>query len=268
MKKMIFGFCILFGPFLYAQQTEYVDFIKLNARITVVPDSSKVVGRLKYRFKILKDIDSVFIDAADMVFSDVLLNDSIVGFTNDKKKLWLKSSFKADNSYAVSFTYKVKPKKALYFLKRNDDWNIWTQGQGKYTSNWLPSFDDVNEKVEFDLSYIFYGDYEVLSNGDKVDNEYFGSLGQWFFDSKKPMSSYLVALAIGKYDVKTETSNSGIPLEYYYYPEDSLKVEPTYRYTKQMFDFLENEIGFAYPWQNYKKCLYMTFCIQEWKIRA
>ena len=38
----------------------------------------------------------------------------------------------------------------------------------------------------------------------------------------------------------------------YYYPKDSIKVEPTYRYTKQMFDFLEEEIGVAYPWQNYK----------------
>lgn len=30
-------------------------------------------------------------------------------------------------------------------------------------------------------------------------------------------------------------------------------MEPTYRYTKHIFDFLENEIGVAYPWQNYKQ---------------
>ena len=38
----------------------------------------------------------------------------------------------------------------------------------------------------------------------------------------------------------------------YYYPEDSLKFEPTYRYTKEIFDFFEEEIGVSYPWQNYK----------------
>ena len=73
------------------------------------------------------------------------------------------------------------------------------------------------------------------------------------YNMQKPMSSYLVALAIGKYDKKIEISKSGIPIELYYYPEDSAKVEPTYRYTKQMFDFLEEEIGFGYPWQNYKQ---------------
>src|SRR5690606_8198335 len=35
--------------------------------------------------------------------------------------------------------------------------------------------------------------------------------------------------------------------------EDSLKLEPTYRYTKKIFDFLEEEIGVPYPWQNYKQ---------------
>ncbi|MDH3323870.1 MAG: M1 family aminopeptidase, partial [Flavobacteriaceae bacterium] len=48
-------------------------------------------------------------------------------------------------------------------------------------------------------------------------------------------------------------SKRGIPLEKYYYPEDSLKFEPTYRFTKRMFDFLEEEIGVTYPWQNYKQ---------------
>jgi aminopeptidase N len=70
---------------------------------------------------------------------------------------------------------------------------------------------------------------------------------------KKPMSSYLVALAIGKYNKKVEQSLSGIPLELYYYPEDSAKVEPTYRYTITIFNFLEKEIGVKYPWQNYKQ---------------
>jgi aminopeptidase N len=35
----------------------------------------------------------------------------------------------------------------MYFVgsESNDNVQIWTQGQGKYTSHWFPSFDDVNE---------------------------------------------------------------------------------------------------------------------------
>jgi aminopeptidase N len=43
----------------------------------------------------------------------------------------------------------AKPKQTMYFVgsESNDNVQIWTQGQGKYTSHWFPSFDDVNEKV-------------------------------------------------------------------------------------------------------------------------
>ena len=68
-----------------------------------------------------------------------------------------------------------------------------------------------------------------------------------------PMSSYLLAFAIGKYKKDTLTTTSNIPLELYSYPGHFLKVEPTYRYTGEIMDFLENEIGFPYPWQNYKQ---------------
>lgn len=58
----------------------------------------------------------------------------------------------------------MSPKKALYFL----DHQIWTQGQGKYTSNWFPSIDDMNDKIEFDLSYIIPSDKSIVANGKLV----------------------------------------------------------------------------------------------------
>src|SRR5690606_19262861 len=127
---------------------------------------------------------------------------------------------------------------------------IWTQGQGKYTSHWLPSFDDMTEKIEFDLSLVFDGRYQVAANGKLVGKREAGQGKiEWSFDMKGPMSSYLVAFAIGRYDKKTVHSNSGVPIELYFVPKDSSKVEPTYRHTQGIFDFLEGEIGLAYPWQ-------------------
>lgn len=248
--------------FGFAQQTEYVDFKTLKADITLIPDSSKVVGELLYNFKILKDIDSLYLDAVDIIADKVKLSKLMVhtdvvnvevDYSTTSSHIIIYESFKKGDVFELQFRYTAKPKKALYFLNRKEDWNIWTQGQGKYTSNWLPSFDDVNEKVEFDLSISFDEDYTVLANG-KIDSvQQFNGYKTWHYNMQKPMSSYLVALAIGKYDNKAETSKSGIPLEMYYYPKDSLKVEPTYRFTKQMFDFLEEETGIAYPWQNYKQ---------------
>ena len=68
---------------------------------------------------------------------------------------------------------------------------------------------------------------------------------------EKPISSYLLAVAAGKYDSKMVESKTGDLIKLYFKPEDSLKVEPTYRYSSEIFDFLEDEIGLAYPWQEY-----------------
>lgn len=255
MNRLFFlCFFLVFTSF-YAQQTDAVDFERIQADLKF-EDNSKISGLVSVQFKILKDVDSIYLDALNMDFKDLKLrpvnNKLIEGqdYRVEPDKIVILYDFEENDGYLLEFSYTAQPKKALYFI---DD-QIWTQGQGKYTSSWLPSIDDMNEKIEFDLSIAYDADHVVLANGELVKKEVIDqNRVKWHYDMKSPMSSYLVALAIGKYDRKTEVSNSGIPLEYYYYPKDSSRVEPTYRYSKQMFDFLENEIGVPYPWGIYRQ---------------
>ena len=255
MKQLfLLVFLLFFFGNVTAQQTNYVDFKSITADIGFVQDDKRIVFKADYVFQVLKDVDSVFIDANDTYhyeFKESNFRYRATNLDGEIIVLHLKSDekFVIGKDYEFSIVFVSYPRKALYFV---DD-QIWTQGQGKYTSNWLPSIDDVNDKIEFDLSITYENGYEVLANGKLVNKEIGEEFTKWTYDMQKPMSSYLVALAIGKYNKKNVTSKSGIPLEYYYYPEDSSKVEPTYRYSKQMFDYLEEEIGFPYPWQNYKQ---------------
>ena len=255
MKKIVVVFYVFVSSVLYAQQTEYVDFKKAEVSLDAFDENlKKVTGKVDYMFDVLKPVDSIFLDSKNINGYIVSLNNNdSINYYVENDKFWLIHKFKPSKDNVLSLKFEANPKKALYFLNRDNDNQIWTQGQGKYTSNWLPSLDDVNDKIEYDFLITYQNDYEVLANGKLIDKHVGDSLTTWKYDMKQPMSSYLAALVIGKYNKKTETSKSGIPLEYYFYPEDSLKVEPTYRYSKQMFDFLEEEIGVAYPWQNYKQ---------------
>src|SRR5690554_8197208 len=100
---------------------------------------------------------------------------------------------------------------------------IWTQGQGKYTSHWLPSFDDEIEKVIFNTKITFESGYDVISNGTLDSKTNQGKQTTWSYKMTQPMSSYLVMMAIGKYDKKTEKSASGITIENYIRPVDASK---------------------------------------------
>ena len=255
MKYFINFFLVLFGASAIAQQTEYVDFKTANVEVSINPEKEYISGKVVYAFDILKPLDSLFINSRNLSYKTLYLNNKEIVYNTEGNKLWLISDFEPSANNILSIDYEASPKNTMYFIGWDSDApnQIWTQGQGKYTSNWLPSFDDVNEKVEFDITISFDKEYNVISNGKLINKQVGDFKTIWNYDMQQPMSSYLLALAIGKYDKKVEYSKSGIPLEMYYYPEDSAKVEPTYRYTKKMFDFLEEEIGVPYPWQNYKQ---------------
>lgn len=249
----------LFAQFLSAQIQDKVDFVHAQVLIAPTPSENRINGSVTYQFDIIEDVGSIYLDAVDMEFSSVSLDDTKIDFEYNGRKIVINKKMEKGDAHSLKLDYVAKPKQTVYFLGWNDgvrdNEQIWTQGQGKYTSRWLPSFDDMMEKVEFDLEIILKQDYTVISNGRLVKKDTLpDSKGYlWQFDMKNPMSSYLVGFAIGDYNKKTVESSSGIPIELYYEPKDFTKVEPTYRYTKHIFDFLENEIGVAYPWQNYKQ---------------
>ncbi len=255
MRVILYAF-LFFIPFIsLGQQVQSIDFIKGQIDITVAPNTKEVKGEVNYTFTILKDIKSLYVDAQKMKIEEVRIDGKKTDFKYDDKKIVVSSNFKANTNHDIDIQYKATPTKALYFVKDyQGDHQVWTQGQGKYTSNWLPSFDNMNEKVEFDLTISYTKGYEVIANGKLLKNEAVNdSIQRWKYDMQHPMSSYLLAIAIGKYDKVVETSESGIPLEMYYYPSGKDKFEPTYKHSKRIFDFLEKEIGYPYPWQNYKQ---------------
>jgi aminopeptidase N len=183
-----------------------------------------------------------------MAFSNIELNGNEVQFINTGKQLHLIYPFTKGKNQ-LTFHYSAIPKQTLYFV---DD-QIWTQGQGKYTSHWFPSFDDVNEKLVFNMNVVFNENYQVISNGVLQSKKGLAGMSVWNYRMKKPMSSYLLMLAIGKYDKHLQKSKYGIPLELYIEHKDSVKFEPSYRYSQRIFDFLEKKIGVKYPWEIYKQ---------------
>jgi aminopeptidase N len=257
MSRSILFIFILVSTIVGAQHQDKVDFVHGEIFIEPAPREKLIKGTVTYKFDVLSGVDSIFLDAQHIEFTNVKLNGRKTKFSNNGETIFIYKNFKKGKAYSLTLEYTATPKQTVYFIGWDDNIpnnnQVWTQGQGKYTSHWLPSFDDMEEKVEYDLSIAFDSNYEVIANGKPQKIEEDNGLTTWSFDMQQPMSSYLLAFAIGDYDKQELVSSSGVPIENYFYPKDSLKVEPTYRYTKEIFDFLETEIGVPYPWQNYKQ---------------
>lgn len=247
--------CFFSLSVLTAQSKLKPDATHIKAEITLDTISKSVQGRVSILFDATKASDTLVIDARDMTLKDLEVNNLVIPFNYDNKQIKIDPNAFINGTNTLNFSYHSTPKKALYFvgwdnLAPNE---IWTQGQGKYTSNWLPSFDDMNEKVIFELSITFNSKYKVLSNGILENKQSTNNLTTWTYSMNQPMPSYLLALVVGDYSCTLEESGSGVPLYNYYHKQDSMFVEPTYRYSKVIFDTLESEIGIAFPWELYRQ---------------
>ena len=179
MKKLVFAFIILLSIFTFGQHQDKVDFTKANVYLSPVPKEKEIKGGVLYRFDVLQNVDSVFLDAKNMDFLKVELDGEKVAYTTTEKTISIKHKFKKGDSHKLIIQYITKPKQTVYFIGWDDELagneqtlsagrQVWTQGQGKYTSHWLPSFDDMEEKIEFDMTIEADRKYQVIANGNLI----------------------------------------------------------------------------------------------------
>ncbi len=247
-------FSLLIQP-LSAQPIKSVDFQSAQGEISFYPENQKVDGKITYSFRVLKNTDTVYLDARNMKvrLSDKNSFKPILKTTT--KKIYFIHPFKAKKEYSITINYQVDhPDKALYFIGWEDRYQpqIWSQGQGQNNSYWLPSLDDNNDKMSFDLTYTVPKGFRAIGNGVLIDHKTVKSRARWHYKMQHPISSYLVAVAVGHYKKKEIQSSSGVPIQFFYEESFAPKLEPTYRYSKKIFDFLEKQIGVDYPFKNYK----------------
>ena len=238
-------------------QAPAVDFTHGEIKLHLLPDSSMVTGVVEYTFQVLRNSDSLMVDARQMEIMEVMLNGRSHDFSFDGKRAGISIRRLVPAEHRLTISYKAKPTKALYFLGWKDELDgneqIWTQGQGQNNSHWVPSFEDLSQKMTYTFQIKAPVGYTLLSNGVLNKEKSKPALGEWTYEQKQPISAYLLALALGKYKEYQLLGKGGIPLFQYLYPSDSTLYRNTYGSTLKVFEILEEEIGIPYPFDNYKE---------------
>ena len=276
MKHLLFFALLSFaiGSELRAQQIEYptskyytqagseprervVDFERMRLEVAFDAPKGLVKGKVTHYFSPLrKEVNEIYFDGIDIKILQALLNGKTVEYINNGKGITVypKPGLTWNTKDSITFVYEATPRQGIYFVGWNDPKNImrkqiWTQGEDIDHRNWIPMYDEPNDKMYTETIITFDKQYRVLSNGKKIsEKENKDGTKTWHFAVTKPHSSYLLMLAIGNYEVKNIKSKSGVPIQLWYYPDQADRVEPTYRRTADALDFLEKETGIPYPW--------------------
>lgn len=245
-----------------APRERNVDFLHMRAELSFEPEKGLVKGKVTHVFMPLRPkVDSIFLDAPGIIIREVAANGKRTDFKTSATGItvYFPGSLNWGTKDSITITYEATPRKGLYFIGWNDPnglsrKQIWSQGQGIDNRYWLPMYDEMNDKMTTEMIVRFNKDYKVLSNGAKLkekDNK--DGTVTWHYKMKNPHAPYLVMLGIGKYDIKESKSGSGVPMHMYYYPETKDRVEATYKYSEDMMDWFEKEIGVPYGWESYSQ---------------
>lgn len=272
--------CYLHDPNKGPREHE-LDVQKMVLDVHFEPKAGKVMGTVTHTFTVLRtNIDTIFFDAPDITIEEIQWK-----LSNVKKASWQNMphhtvptglvmevsgiDLNLKNTYEVRIKYTATPKKGIYFIGWNVDGvtdprnqtrkQIWTQGQGIDNRHWIPMYDNMNDKFVTETFITFDEAYKVLSNGELLSNKSNDGKTVWHYKMPHQHAGYLLMLAIDKYAVKKTVTESGVPVQFWYYPEHQDKLEYTSMYTERVIEFLERETGFKYAWGTYSQVMVQNF---------
>ena len=246
---------------LLAPREHNVDFQHLKLEVSFEPQKNLVKGKATHTFIPLRQkTDSIVLDGINMDIKEIVLNGKPANFRTDSETVVVYTPpLSPGQKDSMIISYECTPRHGLYFIGWNDKTGIcrrqiWSQGQGVDNRNWIPMYDEMNDKITTETFITFDTAYKVLSNGkmlDKKTNK--NGTYTWHYKMSHPYAPYLIMIGIGKYGIKETKSASGVPMHLYYYPEWKDRVESTYKLSEKMVDFYEKEIGVPYPWESYSQ---------------
>jgi aminopeptidase N len=243
----------------YAPDRE-VDVLHLALEITPDFKERTIEGRATITFKpILKPVREIKLDAVDLDVHAVTSTEKIQGHqvTADKLIITFTTNLPPGRETSVTITYSVEPKLGIYFRTpemgyQEGDTHLFSQGEETDARYWYPCFDSPNEKFTSEVTCRVPEGMTVISNGRLISSENDPATGlvAFHWTQEKPHANYLITLCAG-YLKKLEDRYKNVPLAFYTPASEIQDATNSFRDTKDIMGFFEEEIGVPFAWAKY-----------------
>jgi len=164
------------------------------------------------------------------------------------------------DTLVLHVSYSAQPNAGMYFQRDpqyKDAFYCYTYGEGGLHANWLPIYNDVNDKFSSEMVVTVPSGYTVISNGKLIDRSTVQPDFQRFhWLQELPHSNYLIALYIGKFDsVSLRSARGKIPVNAWFPKGRESEARYVLKNTTDMIEFFSNLIGYPYPWNKYDQII-------------
>jgi len=145
---------------------------------------------------------------------------------------------------------------AAYTVKSQDNSYVFTQFEAISAREAFPGFDEPSFKVPFDLSVIIKQSHDAIANTPVVSTESLkNDLKRVVFATTRPIPTYLVAFAVGNFDVveteplpPTAIRERTVPLRAIAVKGQGTQTRFALAHTRGILEALESYFGIPYPY--------------------
>lgn len=233
-----------------------VDIEHIDASLSINPYKRLVDAEVVFDFYELRnDVDSVVFFSPGIQVTNLFVDEQPTKWYSEGTSLivFFGSKTNGEAPHRLKMSYQVSDAAELHFVGWDDESGIRRKQIWAHRPfGWLPY---VSDRLTMDLKITFDQRFKVFSNGTRMSAEtnQDAETTTWHYRLSKPHPFFSTALVIGDYEWKTIHSNSGLPVELWYYPDQKQHLEPTYQFMSEMVDFCEAEFGLPYPYESYRQ---------------
>lgn len=273
LKWLFLVICVLyFFTSIYAQslprgkyhrnRERVIDIIHYKANLNFDFSKKEVKGKATVIFRPLTKINAFPLDAFRLEVKEVNLVQTTAikplkfDFKDQSLNVTLDHMYLPSDTVTVSIQYSAQPNAGMYFLKdhaNKGQFFIYTYGEGEMRANWLPIYNDFNDKFSSEMIVTVPLPYTVISNGKLINVKKKQNGNQTFhWKQELPHSNYLISLYIGEFEKgDLEPASGTIPIGYWV-PKGRLEEGAyTFRNTTKMVEFFSRRFNYKYPWSKY-----------------
>ena len=254
----------------HANRERSYDIIHYMAELSFDFDKKQVFGKATVTLTPLRKIESVTLAAILLNIKSVSMQDNDVKMqfrqSDNSVIITLPTRMTNQDTFSIVINYSCQPRAGMYFVQNPDNpklFYISTYGEDGLHANWLPIYNDVNDKFSTEMKVTVPTPYVVISNG-KLIQETQAENGEKTYHWKQtlPHPNYLISIYVGDFEKGELPPAFGtIPLNYWV-PRGKLKEGAyAFRNTTRMVEYFSNRFYYKYPWIKYDQIAVPDYAI-------
>ncbi|MBD2260986.1 M1 family metallopeptidase [Pseudanabaena sp. FACHB-2040] len=198
------------------------------------------------------------LDAVSLQIQAVTVGTVPQDFDYDGEQLHirLQQPTQAGEVLTLQIAYRAEqPQRGIYFIGPDQHYpnrpiQVWTQGEDEDSRFWFPCFDYPGQLATSEIRVRVPQQYQTISNGELVETVEEGAFKIYHWVQKQIHPTYLMALAVGDFDV-IQDQWQGIPVTYYVEKGRKDEAQRTMGKTPQMIEFFSEKYGYTYAFPKY-----------------